>query len=217
MIWLVLVACGGGAPPTVVLPVTASGTAGAAFDEGGVAVVLTEASVTFRDLRMEAPAETARLRLPSLFPVAYAHPGHDFSGDVEGELLGDFTVDLLAAPMALGDATLYAGPFETARLDLAAATLAGTATPTDGAATPFRFEIAFEDEEITGIAFVADIAEDDDRALALGIDAAWMLSFCDLATPPGDDATLALADGSLANTVPFGVTSTPAWTLSPED
>ncbi len=205
---------------TVDVTVRFDPTSAAVVPDDGVDVVLTEARWTVSDLRLESPPATARRVIwPSLFPVAHAHPGHDFSGGVSGELLGAWTLDLLGEPVELGTAKLLEGPYATARLHLDAAPalrLVGQAE-VDGASVPFAFELA-HDAEITGIAFDATVdREAPPDALALGVDLAHALSFVDWRTPAGADGVLTIADGALENIVTFGVVSAPTWTLKPEE
>ena len=85
----------------------------------GVAITLDTASATISDLRFEAPAATA-WRWSGWSPIraARAHPGHDFAGDVAGELVGTWTVDLLGDDLELGNAACYEGTYASARLTL---------------------------------------------------------------------------------------------------
>lgn len=203
------------------LPVTASTSPGEVEPAEGVAVTLTTASMTLSDLRLEAPAETARRVLPIPFvSTAYAHPGHDFAGDVGGELLGTWTLDLLGPPAELGAASCYEGSYATGRVNIEpspAVTVEGTATTAAGDVA-FRFVVE-PDQEITGIPFTAELDADAPPAgIALGVDLAHALSFVDWTTADADgDGVLTEADGALANTVVFGVVATPTFTLTLEN
>jgi hypothetical protein len=187
----------------------------------GVTIELTTASLTLSDLRLEAPAETASVRRSwSLIPTAHAHPGHDFAGEVAGELTGTWAIDLLGEDTPLGEAACYDGAYATARLHLLpepVAVLEGTAT-VDGQARPFSFAVA-PDQEITGLPFEATLDADAPPAgIALSVDLAHALSFVDWTTPDDDgDDLLTTADGELDNTVLFGVVSSPTFSVSLED
>lgn len=220
--WLLLLLAGcAGDRALLSLPVHVSPSV-AAFDlDEGVSVELSAASLTLSDLRLEGPAQTAsRLRSWPLISTAHAHPGHDFAGDVVGELTGTWTVDLLGPDTALGDAACYEGDTATARLSLLpepAAIIEGTAT-VDGAPRSFAFSLA-PDQEITGLPFQATLdAAAPPAAFALSVDLAHALSFVDWRTPDEDgDDLLTTADGELGNTVLFGVVSSPSFTLVLED
>lgn len=218
------------------VPVSFEGSPADVAPVDGVTVALTEATVTLSDLRLEGPDALAQRGgggekqgppsrrsgsvasqgapvswIARLVPAAAAHPGHDFAGDVAGELLGMWTLDLLA-DNTLGDAACYDGEYATGRVSiLSPAVFAGTAI-VDGVATPFRFEVA-PDQEITGLPFVTTFAGSP-RTIVLGVDLAHALSFVDWRTLDADgDDTLTTADGAIANTALFGVVATPTWTL----
>lgn len=187
----------------------------------GVQVTLDEAALTIGALRLQAPSATARRwHGVSVMPVAHAHPGHDFTGDVRGELLGPWTVDLLGDDLLLGTASCYEGPYATARMTLLpdpVALLAGTAMVGSEART-FRFELAI-DQEVTGLPFDAYLdAQAPPAGITLSVDLAHALYFVDWTTADADaDGVLTLADGALANTVLFGVVATPTYHLALEE
>ena len=134
----------------------------------GVEVVLDEATVTLGALRLEEAEPLARRSLSPL-AVAHAHPGHDAPGTIGGELLGTWTVDLLAEGTLLGSAAVYEGDFEGARLELPGppgAAVAGTAT-VDGVERPFRIEVA-PAREVTTIPFPETVVAPGPARLALG-------------------------------------------------
>lgn len=206
--------------PLVQVPVIASTLPAAEIESGDALVVLTEATVTFADLRLESPPSTARAWSFSPIAVAHAHPGHDFAGDVGGELLGTWTVDLLGDSVELGSASCYDGTYATGRLTLApepTVVIAGEAYVSE-TPIPFRFELA-PDQEVTGLAFDAVIAaEDPPRQIVVSVDLAHALSSVDWYSPDEDgDGVLTVADAKLGNTVSFGIVSTPTWNLSLED
>lgn len=202
------------------VPVATATSASELSPVEGVSVTLTRAELTLSDLRMEGPATTAgRWTPPRLVATAHAHPGHDFAGQIGGELVGSWTLDLLAAPVDLGAASCYTGAYATGRLNLEPSpevTLEGVATTPTGD-VPFRFAVQ-PDQEITGVPFEVVIDEAAPPAgITLGVDLEHALSFVDWATPDADsDGVLTTADGLLANTVLFGVVATPTFTLTLE-
>lgn len=217
---LVLLAAACTADPVLLQVPVRVAPAADTFTVGEVDIHLDQASAVLGDLRMERPEDdTARLIAPWLpTPAARAHPGHDEAGGVAGELVGSWTVDLLAGA-DLDTASLYDGPYATARITLPAdgeVVLIGTATVRS---VPRAFELRVTpDQEITGMPFAVTVdAEAPPAGLQVSADLAHALSFIDWSTPDDDDDdTLTTADGALANTALFGVVSTPTWTLSLE-
>ena len=213
-LWLVALMGAGCATDPVLLsvPVEFEG-APVALEVGGVEVTLTEASLTLSDLHLSTPAQARRW---SLLSTAYAHPGHDFSGDVRGELTGTWTLDLLdPGPTTLGSASLYEGNYETGRiyiLEEPAGILRGSA-----GGIPVEFPLSLS-QEVTGLDFLTTVdAAEPPQRLVLSVDLGHALSYSDWSTPDADgDQTLTASDGLLGNTVPFGVTSTPTWLLTLE-
>jgi hypothetical protein len=205
---------------TIDVPIVGGGTGVVelATVDGG-AVTFDEVQVTFADLRLEEPAESSvasALRALSPIQAAYAHPGHDYPGDVAGELLGTFTVDVLAPDSELGVARCYEGAYATGRVTLAGAVAAisGTYTSAAGDAWPFRFEVD-ADQEIAGIPFEATMsAGDPPTSVDVRFDLHGALSHVDWTAPDTDaDGALTNADETYSNTVRFGVVATPSWTL----
>jgi hypothetical protein len=213
MFWLA--ACTVDQPALVGVPVSAGGAWTGAATLDGVPVRLDEASVTFADLRLKAPAAPV-VRFGGFGAAAWAHPGHDFAGDVVGELLGSFTVDLLGEDTPIGEATCYAGATETATIQLAGEVrLVGVAT-VDGVDRPFRL-IVTEDTLVDGIPFEATIAAESPSPLLVLADPAELLSHVDLRTPDADgDGALTIADGVVENTLRFGARSVLAWSITAE-
>jgi hypothetical protein len=200
------------------LAVRAGGTGVSTLSpDGGGKVELTTFVVTFSDLRLEEPVSeglTARLA-PLVVPAAaWAHPGHDYPGDVAAELLGTWSVDLLAPDVALGEAAGYAGEFATARLVLGGevARLEGTWTDPDGVTLPFRF-VVDATQPITDLPFEATLSADTlQPVVVVRFDVVHALSFVDWSAGDEDgDGVLTEADGSFGNTVQFGVVSTDTW------
>ncbi len=210
--WWLLAACAPTGPLVLELPLTAARVGDPVFAVDGHTITLTEAVLSLTDLRMEGPDDD-----PSAARRPAPHPGHDLSGAVQGELLGRFTVDLLDDPTTLGVATCWAGTYASARLTLdgaPAARLVGTVRPPEGAPRPFAFDVTLDERAVTGVPF-AETLDEATAGLQLGIDPSWMLSFADWSTPD-TDGTLRLTDGVLANSVPFGIASTTAWSLTQE-
>ncbi|MEL6348518.1 MAG: hypothetical protein AAFV53_35755 [Myxococcota bacterium] len=186
-----------------------------------VSVRLTAAELVIGDLRFESPPEVARRWRPSLLSIGHAHPGHDFSGDVDGELLGEWSIDLLALsePMRLGEASFYEGDYESARLELpdgGAVLLEGYAT-VEGLDTTRSFRFALLPEQsITGIPFITTVdADTPPQQVSLSIDLGHALSFIDWAAPDDGDGLLTEADddGVVGNAALFGAVSTPTYSF----
>ncbi len=206
-----LAACAHDHRESLSVPAWATGLDPATFTTAdGVEIQLDEAWVVLADLRLEAPATTVA-----------KHPGHDFSGDTSCELLGGWELDLLGAPLALGEAACLDGDLATGRVVVQAdpaLLLAGTATLADATERPFLFELDLDDE-ITGIPIEAFLdAAAPPSSIALGVSPATMLSFVDWSSEDSDDdELLTIADDLLGNTVPFGAVSTNAFTITIED
>lgn len=216
--WAALCAgCAAENPTLLAVPIHLAPSATDVTLDSGVRIELNEATYTLADIRLEAPAKRASYTPSWLFgSTAHAHPGHDFAGDVAGELTGTWTVDLLGDELHLGDANCYSGDYATGHFALVPdpnLVLAGTATVGD---TPraFRFALA-PDQDITGLPFIETIDADAPPArIRLSVDLAHSLSFVDWNTTDDDnDDVLTLNDGNLANTVLFGVVSTPSFSL----
>ena len=204
------------------VPVTVAAAPSEVTTDDGIALTLTSASYALADLRFEYPAQTTASLWEALSPIAsaYAHPGHDFNGGIGGELLGSWTIDLLAGPSELGQAAIYDGEYATGHLTLppeGTVALTGTASTAAGERA-FRFEL-LPDQEVTGIPF--EVTIDPDRpptGITLDVDLGHALSFVDWTTEDADgDDVLTSADGALENTVSFGVVATPSFHLSLEN
>lgn len=200
------------------VPIRAGGTGVttlAAVDGGSV--TLDEATVTFADVRLEEPAQTDVVAILTGYGAAWAHPGHDYPGDVAGELLGTFTVDLLAPETELGLAACYEGEYATGRVSVSGtvAVLAGVHTDGAGLARPFRFEVP-ADEDVIGIPFDAHlVAGNPPEAVVLRFDPKSALAFVDWTEVDSDgDGVLTVADETYGNTALFGVVATPSWSLT---
>lgn len=185
--------------------------------EAGVSLRLEAATVGVEALHVDGPTTLAGL---PWVRAAYAHPGHGGTGEVVGELLGPWDLDLLGEPISLGDALIYEGEAASARLSLGAAPgarLRGVAE-LEGETRDFDLYFA-ESIEITEIPFAQELsAEAPPTGLRLSVDLAHALSFIDWQTPDADgDGLLTEADGATAETLAFGLVATPTWTLTLED
>lgn len=207
------------------IPIEASGASEREWTlDGGGLLAIDEASVTFSDLRLEEPPAADLASLLRSAPLglwgaapAYAHPGHDYPGDVAGELLGTFTVDLLAPAQALGAAPCYEGAYSTGRVTLSGTALhiAGSYTSPEGETVPLLLDVDV-DQDIIGIPFDAEIAaESPPGAIVVRFDLRRALQFTDWSLPESDgDGEITMADSPYGNTVLFGAVSTPTWSLS---
>ena len=179
-------------------------------------LTLHEATWTLSDLRLQAPAATASL--PPWHPaswtaVAWAHPGHDFAGEVWGELLDTWTLDLLGEPRELGLVQVYEGELATASLTLERVDLQGE-IDLEGQLRSFSLSLELQ-ERVEGLPLDVDLAAQSPGALELGVDLAHALSFVDWQAPDEDeDGQLSLSDADTENTLRFGVLSTPSFTLT---
>lgn len=197
----------------LVAEIHAAPIAGASWtDVDGRHLTLQRASLTLGDLYLHEPAQTRTASfdpLQLLIGTAHAHPGHDDAGDVSGELLGTWRVDLLGGIQPLGDALVYEGALASATLALAPEPVVLEGTITDDAGTrPFAFEI-LPDQVLAGLPMEAQLSMHDTPTLRIEIDAAWILSFADLDAPDDDgDGVLTGADGDNASLIRFGVHST---------
>ncbi|MEZ4320228.1 MAG: hypothetical protein R3F61_22305 [Myxococcota bacterium] len=205
---LLLLACVDGRDP-VVLPTTFTGSpASFALDSG--TVTLERAELVAADLRLEAPPVVAWF--PSLVASARAHPGHEFAGSVRGELLGEWSLDLVGGDQVLGAGQGWEGDVATARFDAHGLILVGTWSGPDG---DVPFDIALDvDRSIVGIDALLTLDASRPDGLALGVDLPHALGFVEWDDTDGD-GTLTEADGTLANTVVFGITSSTTWALAP--
>ncbi len=217
---LVLAGCPSTEEPEIVgVPVEAASVRTDTFDtDGGYAVTLQQGLVTVEDLHFHEPKDvetTARL-LPHrwlLGPArAHAHPGHDMSGDVRGELTGAFVVDLLAEAIPLGEASFYEGPYETASLlladDAASATAVLEGTADDGSgAVEFSFHVDHA-RTILGIPFETEVDAAAPPSVVLTVDPARILAHLDFAALDSDgDGTVTEADEGVLDPLLFGLES----------
>ncbi|MDJ0762094.1 MAG: hypothetical protein QNJ97_03820 [Myxococcota bacterium] len=112
----------GDEPALVMLPLTSRGTGlEPCITDLGWRVQVSTFRLAVRDFEFTIEGEThAKRWLPIkrlLVPEAMAHPGHDGGGDVTGELLGDFLLDLVGSNgQSLGNAALLEGDYHGANL-----------------------------------------------------------------------------------------------------
>jgi len=207
-------------PALVGVSVSAVSARGTTFEtEQGYEISLEEGTVVVGDLHFHEPKSVEegaaigrRARRPEPGGVL-AHPGHDMSGDVRGELAGTFVVDLLAEEAALDEADFYEGSYETASLLLVepegsefTAVLAGTAD-TGGGAIPFELAVDHA-EAVLGIAFETEIDALAAPSVTLVVDPASILGHLDFAALDGDgDGTVTLQDEGVSNPLLFGLES----------
>ena len=109
---------GGDEPATISLPVVVDGDeiVTCVNDEGWTVEVLTF-RLAVRDLEFTIEGEThaglSGTISELLIPTAWAHPGHLAGGEVTGELIGDFVLDLRAdVEQSLGRADLLVGEYQ---------------------------------------------------------------------------------------------------------
>lgn len=179
--------------------------------EDGHTITITEATLPIADVRLESPAEEVVWSF-SLLPAAYAHPGHDFAGSVAGEWLGEGALWLDGEEeQRLGIASCYTGDYASGRFQLRGDyVIAGTVALAGGGEVPFRFAAPI-DRLVSGVSFVARLAEEPaPRGVLLGVTTELLLRWVDWSTDPVD-GELTLEDGALGNSVPFGLTSSASW------
>ncbi len=223
--------CLGGAEPTLLaVPIEAVSAQPGEFTTAlGCDIELEAGVIVLGALQFQEPAPLAtKRRLPRglLGPTsAHAHPGHDMSGDVQGEWVGTTFVDLLAPATALGEGSFYEGTYETASLTLRqdgvdgdaglgasspalghTLVLTGTADDSGG---PIPFELVVDHTQpILGIPFDITVAEDDIPVVTLTVDPAQILghlAFAELDTDA--DGIVTVADEGVTNPLLFGLES----------
>lgn len=229
--------CPGGEEPALVsVPIeVVSAQSGLFTTESGYDVVLDVGIVVLGDLHFEEPKSVEELHMEAtLAPglrwlvgpsVAFAHPGHDMSGDIKGELAGTYFVDLLADAALLGDAAFYEGTYETASLALQQDGLDGDAgldpgSPAAGhnlvltgtasdAAGDYPFELVVDHSKtILGIPFGTNVAEGDIPSLTLTVDPAEILGHLEFAELDADsDGNITLDDEGVSSPLLFGLES----------
>lgn len=212
---LVLIACVDAPRRPLQFPVSVDRIAPEVLLDGGTAT-LTEASVHLADVRFLSAPQTARWSF-SLVPTAHAHPGHDFAGDVQAELLGTWAVDLLAGA-ELGMADAYEGDLESARFQLTDDPSVVLKGVWQGDGDPLPFDLTLSpDDLVSGLPLSEVLSADAPPAgFALAFDPAHALSFVAWTDANGDGA-LTASDGDTANTAVFGVVSAASWAIGPTE
>ena len=214
----------GDEPDLVRVDIEAASTADGPFTtDRGYDVTLDVATITLGELHFHEPKDVGELTAATPFrwltgpAVARAHPGHDMSGDVRGELTGTWTIDLLAEPALLGQGTFYEGSYETASFVLArpdgATTLVLTGTADDGSG-PHHFDLHADHEQtILGIPFETELDADAMPAVILLVDPAAILAHLDFSELDSDgDGTVTVADEGVSNPLLFGLESNVTYT-----
>lgn len=207
---LALPACVGDTRALFDAPVTAradwGGAPGTCTFDDGTAASFSTATLTLSHLRFEAPAEEAERP---------AHPGHNNFGEIIGELLGTYTVDLLSDEILLGTGAFYAGDYATARLWIPAEeggvgfTLTGE---TSGTAGVWPVELALPlQHEVSGVPF--EVALDAaPPAVRLRFAPCEALSWVEWTDQDGN-GRLDGSDATFTNTVAYGVLSNLSYSL----
>lgn len=111
----------GDEPARVTLPVEASGEGLEEItNDEGWTVTLSVFRLAISDIEFTIEGDTHASSAPGLLdlliPSAYAHPGHYAGGEVTGELLGDFLLNLMDKEQSLGDGTLLVEDYNGANI-----------------------------------------------------------------------------------------------------
>ncbi len=238
---LLVAGCPGGEEPALVsVPLqVAAAEPGSFTTAAGYDVELGAGVVVLGELHFHEPkaVEQASRWAPALRApwglagpaAAWAHPGHDMSGDVAGEWVGITYVDLAAGPRELGEGSFYEGPYETASLLLqqdgedgdaglapgspaVGHTLAVAGTADDGGGPiPFEF-VVDHPKTILGVPFETEIEAGDLPVVTLTVDVAEILGHLDFAAADTDgDGTVTGADADAVNPLLFGLESNLAY------
>jgi hypothetical protein len=177
-------------PPRVELPVGVGGGGIATVQTNlGYEVTLSEARLVIDDVEFAIAGETHAASLWKrsmdwLIPAAHAHPGHYQGGDITGELLGHFVLDLLGnEDNDFGLATLIVGRYQSSNFTFGVATrddvapgdplLGHTAVLRGRAVSAERsvdFSVAldaFPARQLVGAPFDATVSESGASSLAL--------------------------------------------------
>lgn len=167
--------CEGTDAARVALPLVVDGTeAREVVTADGWSVALDEARLAIADVRLRRGGEEHASWLTPLsrwlIPSAHAHPGHTVGGDVVGEALGRYRIDLLAddeepfaeASVLVTDASALDftfAPLDDSDLPAHSARFAGTATRGDEVV---RFEALVTQDEgrrVEGVPLSLDVTE----------------------------------------------------------
>jgi len=157
--------------PRVELDVVVQASQDEIITNDDTTIVLTEARMALDTVEFTTEGEMhARAGfLPALhelvIPTAYAHPGHSAGGEVVGELVGRYVLDLLEPGMVLGSATMLATDYSGANFTFAQAGASDGLEDGDPlightfvlAGTAMRGDVEIE--------FAAYVDQDEDRAI----------------------------------------------------
>ncbi len=231
--------CPGGEDPVLVaVSIEAASALEAVFEtDTGYEISLEEGLIVLGELHFHEPRPVARRGPTPLAPfrwatgpaIARAHPGHDMSGDVRGELPGTFAVDLLGPEVLLGEGSFWAGEYASASLlvqqegvdgdaelpaDSSVAghtlVLAGTASGGDGE-IPFDL-VVDHTATVGGIPFETSVTAEAPPTLTLELDPAVILAHLDFAVLDADsDGVVTMDDEGVANPLRFGLESNLAY------
>ncbi len=210
--WMLLWAC---APSPVLrdVPLFAGGAPTPEIELGGARFELSALTFEVADLRLYAPAQVSWFQN---LGTARAHPGHDNAGDVLGELLGNWELDLLADPALLGEAQVYSGELAQLTFTARTARLVGHRT-LGGQVLGFDLSLDLEEEEISGVPLSFELSPEGavPTLTLLGHALAMLeLSLIEVAMDTDGDGSLTLTDSSLANSLPYALLSTLSWSAS---
>jgi len=161
-----------------------------------------DASVPITALRLKQPANLAqRLRPPG---VAWAHPGHDPSGAVTGEMLTAFDYVPCGEPLEVDAGQGYTGELETAELDLRGS--ARFRGQSGGLPIDLSLEV---DHAVTGIPIVGELT--DRATVRVRFDPTTVLAVM----PPDDDGdgTLTITDAGVSNALVYALSNPNHWTI----
>ncbi len=175
----------------VTLPVKATGSGlETVTNTEGWEVTLSEFKLAISDIEFTIGGETHASNESGLSrmlaPFAFAHPGHYAGGEVTGELLGNFVLDLMENSQALGDGTLLALDYNGVNLHFRVADesddiagddpLLGHSAYIEGIATKEDVEISFvamvdveEGTEMVGAPFNVTLNEESEGTIELEV------------------------------------------------
>ncbi|MCE9671883.1 hypothetical protein LY474_29175 [Myxococcus stipitatus] len=165
--------------------------------------------------------------------TAHAHPGHYVPGDAMGEVLVTRTVDLLAGPTLLGDASAVTGEYGSLELSLPTPTaatdaqgtlaghavrLVGTARNADGGTV--RFDVVTDlRAPVAGVRFEKSLGMEAGR-VRVSVDLRKWVDRIDFATatdPDADGVYTFPAESQASNALVRGVEDTTAYVVTWEE
>lgn len=199
--------------------------------EQEVTVEISEGSITFADLRLHAPPETAARWQPAdlLMGRAWAHPGHDPAGDVQLEALGTWTeavpgpapAEAEADAEELGTLSGLEGEIASASLRLSPDVAQRLAATLRSGELTLPVDVALTlDDPISGLPVAATLAADaPPDTISLRFDLAVALQPL-LDSGPLDaldsdgDGVITEADTAADNSLRFGLLSPNSWSVT---